>query len=106
MIDAPFTRPPAQVQAKSTENDITSQLNSHGNDNGDNHNKKWGDKMDGMPIKKKVPAANVFWTDHLRMLWVVLMGRRNREWGVEEEEEEVGGGERRGGGRKMKVEGE
>jgi len=70
MIDAPFIRPPTQVQVKAstTENDITSQLNSHGNDNGDNHNKKGGDKMDGMPIKKKVPAANVFWTDHLRML--------------------------------------
>lgn len=68
MIDAPFIRPQTQVQAKSTENDITSQLNSHGNDNGDNHNKKGGDKMDGMPIKKKVPAPNVFWTDHLRML--------------------------------------
>jgi len=66
MIDTPFTPLPNQVTAQPSENDITSQLNSNGND--DSHNKKGGDKMDGMPVKKKVPAANVFWTDHLRML--------------------------------------
>ena len=66
MIETPFTPFPNQVRAQPTENDITSQLSSNGND--DSHNKKGGDKMDGMPVKKKVPAANVFWTDHLRML--------------------------------------
>lgn len=48
--------------------DVTSQTSAQGDD-GNGHGKKDGDDtIQSLPVKKKVPAANVFWTDNLRML--------------------------------------
>jgi hypothetical protein len=50
--------------------DVTSQTSAQGDD-GNGHGKKHGDDtktIQSMPVKKKVPAANVFWADNLRML--------------------------------------
>jgi len=60
------------IHNNESESPITSGLSSQDNNDGSDHGKKSGDGNieDGvtMPNKEKVPAANVFWTDHLRML--------------------------------------
>lgn len=48
--------------------DVTTQTSAQGDDGNGSGKKDGDDTAHSMPVKKKVPAANVFWADNLRML--------------------------------------